>query len=113
MATKDYAGESNTDKIIAQLGTGNAPAAEYCRNFTFKNGKKGYLWSAGEAIDANANQEAINEALIKIGVSYMTGDYWTSTQANATLSWKCSIDNSEFMGNNKYNQIPVVAVCSL
>lgn len=113
IAKKDYAGESNTDKIIAQLGTGNAPAAEYCRNFTFKNGKKGYLWSVGEAIDANANQKAINEALIKIGGANMTDEYWTSTQTDATKAWKCGIDNSELIGNYKYSQVPVVAVCSL
>ena len=30
-AKTDYAGESNTTKIINQLGSGKAPAADYCR----------------------------------------------------------------------------------
>ena len=88
-AKKDYAGESNTDKIIAQLGKGNAPAAEYCRSHTFKNGKKGYLWSLGEAQDAYNNKAAIDAAMSKIGgTALATGDYhWTSTQYSSLNAW--------------------------
>lgn len=52
---KDYAGKSNTDKIIAEFG-GEAQAATFCRNCTFKNGKTGYLWSLGEMVDAMNNR---------------------------------------------------------
>ena len=89
-AKKDYAGELNTDKIIAQLGTGYAPAAEYCRNYTFKNGKKGYLWSLGEARDAYNNMQKINNAFIAIGYTKIlssSDNYWTSTQANRDDAW--------------------------
>ena len=89
-AKKDYAGELNTDKIIAQLGTGHAPAAEYCRNYTFKNGKKGYLWSLGEARDAYNNMQKINNAFIAIGYKKIASNsnyYWTSTQANRDDAW--------------------------
>ena len=112
-AQKDYAGELNTDKIIAQLGIDVAQAAKYCRNYTFKNGKKGYLWSAGEAMDACANQEAINVAMDKIGSIYMTDNYWTSTQANASKAWKCDVYNSKIFQDYKYNEIAVIAVCSI
>ena len=112
-AQKDYAGELNTDKIIAQLGIAVAQAAKYCRNYTFKNGKKGYLWSAGEAMNACANQEAINVAMNKIGSKYMTSNYWTSTQANASRAWKCDVYNSEIFQDYKYNEIAVIAVCSI
>ena len=88
-AKTDYAGETNTDKIIAQLDAGNAPAAEYCRNFTFKNGKKGYLWSLGEALDAYNNKSAINKAMSKIGGTPMATDnyFWTSTQYSNNYAW--------------------------
>ena len=88
-AKKDYAGELNTDKIIAQLGIGNAPAAEYCRSLTFKNGKKGYLWSLGEAYDAYSNKESINAAMSKIGGTEIQDDYeyWTSTQYSDNYAW--------------------------
>ena len=87
-AKKDYAGELNTDNIIAQLGIGNAPAAEYCRSLTFKNGKKGYLWSFGEEQDAYDNKEAINAAMSKIGGTALTeGYHWTSTQYSNTRAW--------------------------
>ena len=113
-AQKDYAGESNTNKIITQLGIAVTPAAAaYCRNYTFKNGKKGYLWAGGEAMDACANQDAINVAMQKIGGSFMVDNYWTSTQANASKAWKCGVYDSNFLPDHKYNQIPVIAVCSI
>lgn len=54
IAQADYAGASNTDTIISALSGYNdsyvtgAPAVEYCKAFTFPNGKKGYLGAAGE-----------------------------------------------------------------
>ena len=111
---KDYSGESNTDHIIAQLGNGNAPAAEYCRNYTFKNGKKGYLWAAGEAIDARENNDAINAALSRIGGFNMgSRPYWTSSQANASSAWKCSTSDYTFSREYKSLSLQVRAVCYL
>lgn len=89
IAKKDYAGELNTDKIIAQLGIGSVPAVACCRNYTFKNGKKGYLWSFGEASDAYNNHRAIDEAMKKIGGAYieMAENHWTSTQISSAFAW--------------------------
>ena len=112
-AQKDYAGESNTNKIITQLGIYTAPAANYCRNYTFKNGNKGYLWAGGEAMDAIANYNAIHEAMEKIGGQSMAYGYWTSTQVNANKAWKCDVNNSKIYQDYKYNEIPVRAVCSI
>lgn len=114
VAKKDYAGETNTDKIIAQLGESNAPAAKYCREYTFKNGKKGYLWSLGEAQDAFNNKEAIDAALIKIGGSIMpkTDDHWTSTQYNYYRAWKMNWVSGDYYDNKEY-QAYVRAVSAL
>lgn len=84
-AAIDYDGKEQTDAIVAQLGTGNA--ASKCRDFTFPNGKKGYLGAAGEWKVAVNNKSAIESALTKCGYNAMSTWYWTSTQKNSTASW--------------------------
>lgn len=113
-AKKDYAGKSNTDKIIAKLGTGKAPAAEYCRNYTFKNGKKGYLLSLGEALDAYNNQAAINAAMSKIGgTAIVTEDYYfTSTQYSSGYAWELNWNYGFTSYESKNNYLNVRAVCA-
>ena len=113
-AKKDYAGETNTDKIIVQLGTNNAPAAEYCRNYTFKNGKKGYLWSLGEAQDAYKNKKAIDAAIKKIGGATMPTDsyLWTSTQFSSSDAWVLYWTNGSVHYYNKDYDCYVRAVCA-
>lgn len=115
VAKKDYAGKTNTDKIIAELGTISRYAARYCRDYTFKNGKKGYLWSLGEALDAFNNKAAINQALDKIGGSYMpTNEYfWTSTQYNDYRAWKLSFLYGYEADDNKDSLCYVRAVCAI
>ncbi|MGO5122566.1 hypothetical protein ACTQ53_09970 [Prevotella sp. Sow4_E9_plate] len=88
IARKDYAGEENTNKIISKFGATSQIAATYCRNYTFKNGKKGYLWSLGEAYDAFNNIDAIEGALQKIGGDIIElSDHWTSTQHSVNYAW--------------------------
>ena len=88
-AKKDYLGSGNTDKIIAQLGSGNAPAADYCRGVTFKHGKKGYLGSLGEWQEAYNNKAEIDACMSLIGGTAINTSYyhWTSTQYSSSGSW--------------------------
>lgn len=88
-AKKDYLGSGNTDKIIAQLGSGNAPAADYCRGVTFKHGKKGYLGSLGEWQEAYNNKAEIDACMSLIGGTAINTSYyhWTSTQYSSNYSW--------------------------
>ena len=88
-AKKDYLGSGNTDKIIAQLGSGNAPAADYCRGVTFKHGKKGYLGSLGEWQEAYNNKAEIDACMSLIGGTAINTSYyhWTSTQCSSGSSW--------------------------
>ena len=74
-AKLDFAGKSNTDKIIAQLGTGNAPAAEYCSNYIFPNGQKGYLPALGEWQIAYDNKTEIDACMSLIGGTSIYTDY--------------------------------------
>lgn len=97
-AETDYAGETNTTKIISQLGSGNAPAADYCKSRSCTvNGTtlRGYLGSLGEWQTAYNNKSIIDSALYTIGGTAMnTNDYhWTSTQNSSGIAWKLSWDS--------------------
>lgn len=107
-AKKDYLGSGNTDKIIAQLGSGNAPAADYCRGVTFKHGKKGYLGSLGEWQEAYNNKAEIDACMSLIGGTAINTSYyhWTSTQYSSYRSWVLhwsdgSVGNDNKNGNNR------------
>ena len=89
-AKKDYLGSGNTDKIIAQLGSGNAPAAYNCRALLmFPDGRKGYLGSLGEWQEAYNNKSEIDQCMSLIGGTAINTSYyhWTSTQCSSASSW--------------------------
>lgn len=114
-AKADYAGSTNTDKIIAQLGTGNAPAAEYCRGVTFKHGKTGYLGSLGEWYLAYQNKAAIDTCMTKIsGTALDTSNYhWTSTQYSGNGSWVLSWSDGNVDNTYKATDYRVRAFAAL
>ena len=89
-AGNDYKGKANTEAIVSALGT-EAEAAYYCSNYTFKNGKKGYLMSAGEATEIFYNIAAITTLLnvIDSGQNNINSELsvWTSTQYSTTTAW--------------------------
>lgn len=89
IAAQDYAGTSNTDKIITQLGSVNASAANYCRNFTFKHGKKGYLGAFGEWMEAYNHKVEIDACILLIGGAAIgvSSYIWSSTQYGDSHSW--------------------------
>ncbi len=116
-AKKDYAGKLNTEKIITRLGT-DAAAAAYCRNYIFKNGNIGYLWSLGEAMDAFNNMQKINNAFIAIGYTVIAannGYYWTSTQADGDDAWVLYLRGSiiKIDSISKISEYYVRPVCSI
>ncbi len=91
VAATDYKGKANTEAIVKALGL-NAPAAYYCSNYTFKNGKKGYLMAAGEAQEIFVNMRKISELLDYINpntTNLANGhEVWTSTQNNNSTAWR-------------------------
>lgn len=91
VAATDYKGKANTEAIVKALGQ-NAPAAYYCSNYTFKNGKKGYLMAAGEAQEIFVNMLKISELLnyINPNTTNLANGYevWTSTQNNNSTAWR-------------------------
>ena len=106
-AKTDYLGESNTTKIINQLGSGNAPAADYCRSRSCTvNGTTlyGYLGALGEWQTAYDNKSSINSALSKIGGTAMATNYyhWTSTQYSSDYAWVLAWGNGNVNYYYKY-----------
>lgn len=90
VAATDYKGKANTEAIVKALSQ-DAPAAYYCSNYTFKNGKKGYLMAAGESYEIFVNIQKISELL-----NYINTDttnlkngckVWTSTQNDGVAAW--------------------------
>ena len=108
-AKTDYAGESNTTKIINQLGSDKAPAANYCRGRSCTvNGTTlyGYLGALGEWQTAINNKSAIDSALNKIGGTAMgTSDkHWTSSQGSADNAWPFNWTDGDALNSPKiYN----------
>lgn len=89
-AVQDFKGKANTEAIVKALGQ-NALAAYYCSNYTFKNGKKGYLMATGESQEIFVNIQKISELLdyINTDTTNLNNGFeiWTSTQRNESMAW--------------------------
>jgi hypothetical protein len=115
-AIADFNGKANTEAIVKALGQ-NAPAAYYCSNYTFKNGRKGHLMSAGEAYEMSLNENTLSTMLNSLdssSVNFDTGNkYWISTQASTDLTW--IVDNKMYISsfNKTYTQPYTIPIYSL
>lgn len=95
-AAQDFAGAANTAAII-KANAGLDTAASKCNNYVFKNGKKGHLMSAGEAIEIQKNFNSINSILEYIDSSNVLiedSSYWTSTQKDSDAVWGINMADS-------------------
>ena len=103
----DFAGAANTAAIVKSelefdVSTSRYVAAVVCNNYVFKNGRKGYLMSAGEAMEIIANFSSLQLMFSAINSGITTsGRYWTSTQKDADLAWYFRMDNSYPYESNK------------
>lgn len=89
-AVQDFKGKANTEAIVKAHGQ-NAPAAYYCSNYTFGNGKKGYLPSLGEMNEIELNMTKLTNILNGINtdsenISY-SKEFWSSTQKDEYRAW--------------------------
>lgn len=114
-AFKDYNGKANTETIVRALGT-KAPSAYYCYNYTFKNGKKGYLMSAGEAKEIYTNAETIANLLLIINPNtpnlMVNDEFMTSTQYNDSWFW-CVRNGSASQLPKSTDNLPLFPIYSL
>lgn len=85
-ALTDMAGRANTETILKSDTSG---AAYMCANYTFPNGKAGYLPSLGEWNVVAGHAEAVNQAMSAVGATMETQQYyWSSTQYSDKKAWK-------------------------
>ncbi len=116
-AIKDFAGAANTAAIVKKHNALDEAAAS-CNRYFFKNGKKGYLMSAGEALAIQANIDTIGRLLVDIdtgngNVMSSSGDYWTSTQYDASKAYYVRMGSKYPSSSNKENKKDVVPIYSL
>lgn len=89
-ARTDFNGEANTALMLAQTTGG---AAHTCANYTFPNGRKGYLPALGEWVVAYRYATDIKAAMTKIdGVVQNWYHNWSSTQYSASKAWWLTMD---------------------
>ena len=115
-AIADFNGKANTEAIVKTLGA-EAEAAYYCSNYTFKNGRKGYLMSAGEANEMCLNISELRNMLNSIdssSINFETGyKYWTSTQDSSSLVWIVTNGEKITLNNKTYTGPYTVPIYSL
>lgn len=117
-ALKDFSGAANTAAII-KAGCPSNTAASICYNYTFKNGRRGYLMSAGEASAIKTVSSSIWQLFKAIGLDYSFiskgSNYWTSTQISEKKAWSLDISSSYSSLNisTKDNMYYAVPICSL
>ena len=116
-AIKDFAGAANTAAIVKKHNALDEAAAS-CNRYIFKNGKKGYLMSAGEALAIQANIDTIGRLLVDIdtgngNVMSSSGYYWTSTQYDASKAYYVRMNGKYPSSSDKINKRDVVPIYSL
>ena len=112
-AMEDFAGAANTAAIVkAELENGASPeydiAAVVCNNYIFKNGRKGHLMSAGEAMAIKENIDSINDMFspIRTNDGCISSDdiHWTSTQNTSNMAWTVKMYGSyPSLGTKSYS----------
>lgn len=116
-ALKDFSGAANTAAII-KAGCPSNTAASICYNYTFKNGRRGYLMSAGEASAIQTVNDSIWQLFKAIGLDYSfinNAERWTSTQVSERQAWSLDIGSSySSLGiRTKDNMYSANPICSL
>ena len=120
VADVDYAGQSNTSKIVASAafaGDGEGYAPGYCTAYSNGGVDTGSWWlpSLGELGMIYEKYDAINAALEKIsGATQLSrAAYWSSTEYSATDAWVLYFSNGirwySTKTTSKYRVRPVTA----
>ena len=107
-ADVDYAGQSNTSKIVASAafaGDGEGYAPGYCAAYSNGGVTAGSWWlpSLGELGMIYEKYDAINAALKKIsGATQLSRvSHWSSTEYSATYAWTLHFSYGLRWGNTK------------
>ena len=114
VAKTDYKGVSNSSAIVSKYRANTTYAAGWCENFTFRDGKEGYLGSCGEWKKAYDNKAKINACMSLIGGTELTTyQYWTSTQHSDSSAWLLNCNDGKVSSIRKYASFYVRAFAAL
>ncbi len=107
MAIDDYAGQSNTDIIVAFAKESGQEhrAAEYCAAKT-TGGKKWFLPALGQIYKWYEGVDKIQDALTLIpGATKITMSnyHWASTEVYSGNAWILRLSDGYMFGSNKVN----------
>lgn len=117
VAITDYNGESNTIGIRKILGPGTVynfcPAANWCHDTIFPNGKNGYLPACGELLTMIKNKVEISEYLKLIGGTEIGNTFrWSSTVEAGNGAWSVSY-NENVTAKTRLTQYVVRPFCKI
>lgn len=106
LAMLDFNGHKNTVSAF-EYDPSIGGALQFCRNYTFRNGGKGYLGSAGEVSKVIEYFDEINACLETASLNKINNSvyakFWCSTQASQTKVWYYNVYDKNFFTNYKYN----------
>ena len=111
VALTDYLGEHNTTLMTA---TDTKYAGYYCANYTFPNGKKGYLAALGEWKIVCQNITDIDASFVLLGCGAISDKFfWSSTQYSSTEAWGVALWRKGYGEQNKGNSNSVLPFTTL
>ena len=117
--TKDFSGKKNTMLLLDAYSDNSTFVVGNCVNYTFPNGEKGYLLSAGELQEVLNNLSEVNGLLQVAGGEPLSGSIVTSTLSNRSATdsfyWFYNIDSSswiDYAGADGYFGSRVVTIVS-
>lgn len=115
-AVKDFAGAANTAALSKVSDPNSINIARACSEYVFKNGKKGYLMSAGEAKEILNNITLIRNFMNNIPDNNIPSENeqcWTSTQKDSDSAWYLKFGFSGIGNAYKINSQASVPIYSL
>lgn len=115
-AVKDFAGAANTAALSKVSDLNSINIARACSEYVFKNGKKGYLMSAGEAKEILSNITLIRNFMNNIPDNNIPSENeqcWTSTQKDSDSAWYLKFGFSGIGSAYKTNSQASVPIYSL
>lgn len=115
-AVKDFAGAANTAALSKVSDPNSINIARACSEYVFKNGKKGYLMSAGEAKEILNNITLIRNFMNNIPDNNIPSENeqcWTSTQKDSDSAWYLKFGFSGIGSAYKTNSQASVPIYSL
>lgn len=107
ITTTDIDNMSDEGIMLLDTRASEQYAANYCRNYAFKNGAVGYQPALGELFEAYQNKSEVDACMSLIGGKALydssISNYrkWSSTQYDSNIAWNLNWDNGNISYHHK------------